>query len=186
MGHVRRTDAPAFRTIFGREQETVMASFSFFSWQRPLSCGCILLQMSTATIPSTQACAVCQQVATQRCSRCKQTWYCSTEHQKQDWKKHKQSVCDDAYQADQYTLHKQEFDRIIQRYKLNTEEKSSAIAEFLTAGEEGSVSAAQFAEKFGTTPEEAVVFLEWIQVGVKFKQQSIDVANKSGFAAAKR
>lgn len=137
--------------------------------------------MSTATIPSSQACAVCQKEATQRCSRCKQAWYCSAEHQKQDWKRHKTSVCDDAYQADQYTLHKQEFDRIIKKYKLNTEEKSSAIAEFLTVGEAGSVSAAQFAESFGTTPEEAVVFLEWIQVGVKFKQQAIDVANKSGF-----
>lgn len=141
--------------------------------------------MSTA-IPSSQACAVCQQEATHRCSRCKLTWYCSTEHQKQDWKRHKTSVCDDAYQADQYTLHKQEFDRIIKKYNLNTEAMSSAIAEFLTVGDAGSVTAAQFAEKFGTTPEEAVVFLEWIQVGVKFKQQSIDVANKSGFAAAQR
>lgn len=128
-----------------------------------------------------QNCAVCTKEATQRCARCKQTWYCSVEHQKQDWKQHKKTICDDAYQADQYTLHKQEFDRIIKKYKLNTEEKSSAIAEFLT-GDGSSVTATQFAEAFGTTPEEAVVLLEWIQVGVKFKQQSIDVANKSGFA----
>ncbi|GAX11857.1 hypothetical protein FisN_20Lh086 [Fistulifera solaris] len=38
-------------------------------------------------------CAVCQQEATQRCSRCQETWYCSVEHQRQDWKEHKANVC---------------------------------------------------------------------------------------------
>ena len=38
-------------------------------------------------------CAVCQQQATNRCSRCQETWYCSVEHQKQDWKVHKTTVC---------------------------------------------------------------------------------------------
>ena len=78
-----------------------------------------------------------------------------------------------------------EFDRIIKKYKLDTDEKSSEIAEFLTSTNEGgesNISAPVFAEKFGTTMEEAVVFLEWIKVGVKFKQESLDVAKKSGFA----
>ena len=39
-----------------------------------------------------------------------------------------------------------------------------------------------FAAKFGTTPEEAVVFLEWIKVGIKFKEETLDVAKKSGLA----
>ncbi|GAX23880.1 hypothetical protein FisN_20Hh086 [Fistulifera solaris] len=38
-------------------------------------------------------CAVCQQEATERCSRCQETWYCSVEHQRQDWKEHKATVC---------------------------------------------------------------------------------------------
>lgn len=111
-------------------------------------------------------------------------YYCSVEHQRSDWKTHKRT-CNDKFQADQYSLHKMEFDRIIKKYKLDTDEKSSEIAEFLTSTNEGgesNISAPVFAEKFGTTMEEAVVFLEWIKVGVKFKQESLDVAKKSGFA----
>lgn len=107
-------------------------------------------------------------------------YYCSVDHQKQHWKFHKTS-CKDTFQADQYTLHKQEFDRIIAKYKLNTEEKSEEIAEFLTSKDsDNKVSAPGFAEKFGTSVAEAVVFLEWIKVGVKFKEQSIDTAKKAG------
>lgn len=80
----------------------------------------------------------------------------------------------------QYELHKQAFDVIIQKYNLQTEENSSEIAELLTGGE-NSVTAQQFAEKFGMDVEEAVVFLEWIKTGVKFKEQTIDTAKKAGF-----
>lgn len=116
-------------------------------------------------------------------------WYCSVDHQRAHWKDHR-ATCNDAFQADQYTLHKQEFDRIIKSYGLDTEETSSAIAEFLTTqqrdgggGDDGAVSAPVFAEKFGLKVEEAVVFLEWIKVGVKFKETAIDTAKQSGFVA---
>ena len=33
---------------------------------------------------------------------------------------------------------------------------------------------------FGMSTPEAVVFLEWIKVGVKFKEDTLDVAKKSG------
>lgn len=149
---------------------------------------------NTATTTTHHKCPVCNGPADNRCSRCKSMFYCSKEHQRQHWKTHKREQCDDAYRADQYTLHKAEFDRIVQKYGLNSEEKSSQIADFLTttgttnAGNDSAddgnlnrqVSAAEFADKFGTTPEEAVVFLEWIKVGVNFKQQAMDVANKSG------
>lgn len=132
------------------------------------------------------SCALCQKPATLRCARCQSGWYCSKECQRSDWPSHKKSVCDDAYQANQLTLHKREFDRIRQHYKMDTEEKSEAIAKFLTddSGGETSVTAAAFAEKFGTTQEEAVVFLEWIKVGVNFREQTIDAAKKSGFGGA--
>jgi MYND finger len=142
-----------------------------------------------ATKKPTAKCAVCGEEATKRCSRCKITWYCSVEHQKQDWKRHKKAVCNDAFQADQHTLHKQEFDRIIKKYGLDTDAKSTEIAEFLTSSgqqHDNKVSAAAFAEKFGTSDEEAVVFLEWIKVGVKFKEESIDAAKKAGFSGGAR
>ncbi|CAH2094328.1 unnamed protein product [Euphydryas editha] len=37
-------------------------------------------------------CAVCNQQTHRRCGRCLNVYYCNTEHQKQDWKRHK-SVC---------------------------------------------------------------------------------------------
>ena len=41
----------------------------------------------------------------------------------------------------QYELHKQEFDRIVKRYHLDTEENSTQISELLTSG---TISAADF------------------------------------------
>jgi hypothetical protein len=81
------------------------------------------------------------------------------------------------HQAHQYTLHKAEFDRIVKAYQL--EEKSDEIATYLTTN--SSVSAQEFATLYGLKVEEAVVFLEWIQVGVKFKEDTIDAAKKAGF-----
>ena len=40
----------------------------------------------------------------------------------------------------------------------------------------GGVSAPEFAKMFGMTTTEAVVFLEWIKVGVKFKEEVLDGA----------
>lgn len=80
----------------------------------------------------------------------------------------------------QYDLHKNAFDTIIEKYNLKTEEKSTEIAELLTSGE-NSVTPQAFANRFGMDMEEAVVFLEWIKVGVKFREQTVDMANKSGF-----
>jgi hypothetical protein len=34
-------------------------------------------------------CAVCNKKSTNRCSRCQCRFYCSLEHQKEDWKQHK-------------------------------------------------------------------------------------------------
>lgn len=34
------------------------------------------------------ACNVCEKLTTTKCGGCRRTYYCSTEHQKQDWKNH--------------------------------------------------------------------------------------------------
>ena len=84
------------------------------------------------------------------------------------------------YQMQQYELHKKAFDTIIDKYNLKTEQKSTEIAELLTDGADG-VNAGEFAEKFGMDVQEAIVFLEWIKVGIKFKQEAVDTAKASGF-----
>lgn len=89
-------------------------------------------------------------------------------------------VCNSEYQMHQYELHKKAFDTIIEKYNLKTEEKSTEIAELLTGGE-NSVTPQAFAERFGMDIQEAVVFLEWVKIGVKFKEQSVDTANEAGF-----
>lgn len=126
-------------------------------------------------------CAVCGIEATKKCSRCKTAVYCSAEHQRQDWKRHK-VTCQDIYQSNQYELHKREFDRIVKAYGLDSDQASTEISEFVTQGE--AVTPLSFSEKFGTTPAEAVVFLEWIKVGVKFKEEAIDAAKKSGIGSS--
>jgi len=37
-----------------------------------------------------KCCPVCGILGSQRCSRCKNVWYCGKEHQKEDWKAHRQ------------------------------------------------------------------------------------------------
>lgn len=141
----------------------------------------------------THPCAVCQAPATKHCGKCRSVWYCGVDHQRSDWKARHKAACRrrtaNAAAADQLTLHKQEFDRIVKAYGLNDDDKATAIAEFLTSSSsstngngdgDGSVSAAAFAAKFGVPPQEAVIFLEWIQKGVQFKEQSLDVAKKAG------
>ena len=135
-------------------------------------------------------CALCSEPASNRCKDCKSVWYCSREHQVQDWKGHKRTcraIKADQERADSHTLHKAEFDRIRTKYGLDKADKAEEIADMLTKSStgEGGVSAPAFAKKFGMSTEEAVVFLEWIQVGVRFKEETLDVAKKSGLAGAK-
>lgn len=76
-----------------------------------------------------------------------------------------------SYQMEQYELHKKAFDTIITKYQLNSEKKSTEISELLTHGT-NKTSAQEFATKFGMDVQEAVVFLEWIKVGIQFKEKT--------------
>jgi sulfatase maturation enzyme AslB (radical SAM superfamily) len=126
-----------------------------------------------------KTCQVCGKAASKKCSRCHLVWYCSEICQKKGWKAHK-SLCNSEYQTHQYELHKKAFDTIIDKYNLKTAEKSNEISDILTNGTD-SVSAEEFAEKFSMDIKDAVVFLEWIKVGIDFK---VTTSKNAGFGAA--
>eukprot|EP00956_Cyclotella_meneghiniana_P002644 scaffold3137_cov35-Cyclotella_meneghiniana.AAC.3 len=95
-------------------------------------------------------------------------------------------IAADQAQADSHEIHKREFDRIRKKYGLDNPAQAEKIADLLanTNANEG-VSAPKFATLFGMTVEEAVVFLEWIKVGIKFKEETLDTAKKAGLTNSK-
>lgn len=140
------------------------------------------MSSTTTTSSVSNKCAVCNEPAAKRCQQCKSTFYCSRDHQVSHWKSHKaqcKAIAEDIAQADSHTLHKKEFDRIRIKYGLDKPSNAERIANML-ADSTGGVSAPEFAKMFGMSTPEAVVFLEWIKVGVKFKEDTLDVAKKSG------
>ena len=77
--------------------------------------------------PDQFMCAYCQVQANQRCTGCHETFYCSREHQKLHWKKHKNHCCafkvmsidiSNQYQQMQYNLRKISFVILHQTYEL--------------------------------------------------------------------
>ena len=70
--------------------------------------------------------------------------------------------------------HKEEFDKIIEKYNLSDEDKAEEIASFLTKNNQDEVSAKEFASLFNMTQKEAVIFLSWIQTGIKFKEDNLN------------
>ena len=79
-------------------------------------------------------------------------------------------------QMKQQILHKQEFDCIRIKYNLDNPINAERIADMLSSSSSNStaVSAAEFATTFGMQVSEAVIFLEWIMIGVKFKEDVLD------------
>ncbi len=124
-------------------------------------------------------CAVCNMPATKRCQRCKSAYYCCREHQVSHWRSQHKSTCNvipaDVAVATSQALHKMEFDRIRLTYGLDHPDRAEIIAEILSR--EDGVSALNFAKMFGMTTPEAIAFLEWIRVGVQFKEDVLDSIN---------
>ena len=67
--------------------------------------------------------------------------------------------------------HSNEFKNIIKKYSLDKKEKADEIATFLTKAAQNKVSAKEFAALFSMTEKEAVVFLSFIEKGIKLKDQ---------------
>ena len=82
----------------------------------------------------------------------------------------------------QQIMHKREFDRIRLKYNLDNPSNAERIANMLSSSSSSSssnnstatVSATEFATTFGMQIPEAVIFLEWIMIGVKFKEDVLD------------
>ena len=70
--------------------------------------------------------------------------------------------------------HKEEFQKIIDKYHLSDEDKAEEIANFLTKNKQKEVSAKDFSNLFAMTEKESVIFLSWIQTGIKFKEDNLN------------
>jgi len=68
--------------------------------------------------------------------------------------------------------HKSEFFKIIEKYRLNDVEKAEEIAHFLTNSKREKVSANEFASLFTMTEKEAMIFLSFIEKGIKFREDN--------------
>lgn len=67
--------------------------------------------------------------------------------------------------------HKQAFDRVVAKYNLADEKKAGEVADFLTKHKVREFSTKEFADAFGMDPEDANVFLSFIQKGLSFREQ---------------
>ena len=73
---------------------------------------------------------------------------------------------------------KRRFDKISAKYRLNDEVVSGEIADLLCGRQGGdSISAEQFAARYGMTAIDAKNFLQFIQMAVAFKSQTMDPHN---------
>ena len=70
--------------------------------------------------------------------------------------------------------HHKQFETIAAKYGLKTEEKAGEIADFLVSHPAGKVSAKAFAEQFGMSEDEAILFLSFVDKGLRFKEGVVD------------
>ena len=70
--------------------------------------------------------------------------------------------------------HHKQFELIAEKYGLKNEEKAGEIADFLVAHPGGKVAAHEFAEQFGLPEKDALVFLTFIDKGLRFKEGVVD------------
>uniref|UniRef100_A0A7S4BX12 TolA protein n=1 Tax=Chrysotila carterae TaxID=13221 RepID=A0A7S4BX12_CHRCT len=79
---------------------------------------------------------------------------------------------------------KRRFQAVVSKYGLDKGDKAAEIAELLTTGPNTTITADAFAEKYGTTVDEASEFLGWVNVGVAFRENYMGEGKPSEAAAA--
>jgi hypothetical protein len=65
--------------------------------------------------------------------------------------------------------HHKEFRRIIEKYSLNDEKTSEAIAHYLTDNSRKHISPSEFAKEFEMEEKDAEIFLQFVEKGLMFK-----------------
>ena len=74
---------------------------------------------------------------------------------------------------------KRKFDQVRVKYGLNDDKVSGEIADLLTGRNGGDkISAEQFASRYGMTAKDARSFLQFIQMAMAFKMQTMDPHNE--------
>jgi hypothetical protein len=74
---------------------------------------------------------------------------------------------------------KRKFDQVRVKYRLDDDKVSGEIADLLTGRSGGdTISAEQFATRYGMTARDAKSFLQFIQMAMAFKMQTMDPHNE--------
>jgi hypothetical protein len=73
---------------------------------------------------------------------------------------------------------KDNFDKICKKYGLTSDENAGKLADLLCDSEHKSVSPNEVGQMFGMTKKDAFAFLQWINVGISFKEQVMDPSAK--------
>ncbi len=85
-------------------------------------------------------------------------------------------VSDDPSYLDNVELHYKRFLSVVKKYSLSDDRKAEEISEFLTHKTQVSgdkVSPKQFAEHFGMSEHEALIFLTFLERGLDFMKKLI-------------
>lgn len=70
--------------------------------------------------------------------------------------------------------HVKEYKKIIRKYNLDSPDKASEIADFLTKQHGKKLSSSEFASLFSMEEKDATIFLSFIEKGLQFKKKHID------------
>jgi hypothetical protein len=90
-----------------------------------------------------------------------------------------EDTVDDEDDEEKFVRAKRKFDQIRVKYRLQDDRVSGEIADLLTGRHGGgSISAEQFATRYGMTGKDAKAFLQFIQMAMVFKTQAMDPHNE--------
>lgn len=109
-------------------------------------------------------CAVCNVKSTLRCAQCTKVYYCSTVHQRLDWKRHKSECA--IRPLKESKINSSGDHRTVSQERIAKGEDRKSVSADLKTGNEASESAIRYTKKTGTKSRE------------KVKEGSVDCVSK--------